>query len=195
MRCLVITCLCMLSFLLNDFSQTEQNQLMSTSQEQSLDREKGRMLRIYIGLFLLLDLPSFTTTTFLLFSSSITIIAFLMFSFSTTTTTFLYFLPPLLPPHFYCFLPPPPPPHFYFFPSSHSIKDRKLPQLVQFVAMSQVVKNNRDFLQLLAVCSAHQRTATPLQLHALVQVLYNYLRNTFTSPKKISGKYSNIKML
>ena len=178
MRCLVITCLCMLSFLLNDFSQTEQNQLMSTSQEQSLDREKGRMLRIYIGLFLLLDLPSFTTTTFLLFSSSITIIAFLMFTFSTTTTTtFLYFLPPPLPPHFYCFLPPLPPPHFYFFPSSHSTKDRKLPQLVQFV------------------CLKLSRTATPLQLHALVQVLYNYLRNTFTSPKKISGKYSNIKML
>ena len=172
---LAITCLCMLSFLLDDFSQTEQNQLMSTSQEQSVDREKGRMLRIYIGLLLLL--PSFTTTTtttFLLFSSSITTITFLLFSFPTTTT-FLYFLPPSLPPHFYCFLPLPPPPHFYFFPSSHSIKDRILPQLVQFVAMSQVVKNNRGFLQLLAVCSAHQRqfllrTATPQQLHALVQV-------------------------
>ena len=112
--CLIITCLCMLSFLLNDFSQTEQNQLMPASQEQSVDREKGRMLRIYIGL--LLVLPSFTTTTFLLFSFS-------------TITTFLYFLPP---PRFYCFLPPPPPPNFYFFPSSHSIKDRKLPQLVQF---------------------------------------------------------------
>ena len=106
LRCLAITCLCMLSFLLNDFSQTEQNQLMSASQEQSVDREKGIMLLIYTGL--LLDILSFTTTTF------------------------LNFLPPPLPPHFYCFLPPPPPPHFYFFPSSHSIKDRKLPQLVQF---------------------------------------------------------------
>ena len=159
----------MLSFLLSDFSQTEQNQLMSTSQEQSVDREKGRMLLIYTGL--LLDIPSFTTTTFLLFSSSITIITFLLFSFSTTTTTFLNFLPPPLPPHFYCFLPPPPPPHCYFFPSSHSIKERKLPQLIHFVAMSQVVENNRGFLQLLAVCSAHQRqfllrTATQQQLHA-----------------------------
>ena len=89
--CLIITCLCMLSFLLNDFSQTEQNQLMPASQEQSVDREKGRMLRIYIGL--LLVLPSFTTTTFLLFSFSITPITFLLFSFSTITT-FLYFLPP-----------------------------------------------------------------------------------------------------
>ena len=35
-------------------SQTEQNQLMSTSQEQNVDWEKGRMLRIYIGLLLLL---------------------------------------------------------------------------------------------------------------------------------------------
>ena len=126
MLCLIITCLCMLSFLLNDFSQTEQNQLMPASQEQSVHREKGRMLRIYIGL--LLVLPSFTTTTFLLFSFSITPITFLLFSFSTITT-FLYFLPP---PRFYCFLPPPPPPNFYFFPSSHSIKDRKLPKLVQF---------------------------------------------------------------
>ena len=44
--------------------------------------------------------------------------------------------------------------------------------------MSQVVKNNHGFLQFLAVCSAHQRqfllrTASPEQLHALVQVLYN----------------------
>ena len=44
--------------------------------------------------------------------------------------------------------------------------------------MSQVVKNNRGFLQLLADCPAYQRqfllkAATPQQLHALVQVLYN----------------------
>ena len=185
MLCLDITCLCMISFLLNDFSQTEQNQLMSTSQEQNVDREKSRMLCIYIGLLLLL--PSFTTTTsttkFLSFSSSITTITFLLFSFSTTTTTtrFLYFLPPPLLPHFCRFLLPPPPLHFYYFPPSNPIKDGKLSQLVQFVAMSQVVKKNRGFLQLLAVCPAHQRqvllrTATPRQLHALVQVLYNVLK-------------------
>ena len=40
----------MLSFLLKDFSQTEQNQLMSTTQKQNVDYEKGRMLCIYIGL-------------------------------------------------------------------------------------------------------------------------------------------------
>ena len=46
--------------------------------------------------------------------------------------------------------------------------------------MSCVVNNNRGFLQLLADCPAYQRqfllkTATPQQLHALVQVLYNIL--------------------
>ena len=171
---------------------------MPASQEQSADREKGRMLRIYIGL--LLVLPSFTTTTFQLFSSSITTITFLLFSFSTTTT-FLHFLPPpRTTTTFLLFSSSTTSAKFLFFSSSHSIKDRKLPQLVQFVAMSKVVKNNRGFLQVLAVYSAHQRqfllrTATPQQLHALVQVLFNYLRNTFSSPKKISGKCSNIKML
>ena len=47
--------------------------------------------------------------------------------------------------------------------------------------MSRAVNNNRGFLQLLADCLAYQRqffllkTATPQQLHALVQVLYNIL--------------------
>ena len=46
--------------------------------------------------------------------------------------------------------------------------------------MSRVVNNNRGFLQLLADCPAYQRqfllkTATPKQLQALVQVLYNIL--------------------
>ena len=130
MLCLIFTCLCMLSFLINDFSQTEQNQLMPASQEQSVDREKGRMLRIYIGL--LLVLPSFTTTTFLLFSFSITPLHFYCFLFPPSPHFYIFSLHHVLPPRFYCFLPPPPPPNFYFFPSSHSIKDRKLPQLVQF---------------------------------------------------------------
>ena len=112
--CLIITCLCMLSFLLNDFSQTEQNQLMPASQEQSVDREKGRILRIYIGL--LLVLPSFTTTTFLLFSFSITPITFLLFSFSTTTT-FLYFLtPPRITTTFLLFSSSTTSAKFLFFP-------------------------------------------------------------------------------
>ena len=43
--------------------------------------------------------------------------------------------------------------------------------------MSRVVNNKRGFLQLLADCPAYQRqvflkTASPQQLHALVEVLY-----------------------
>ena len=55
--------------------------------------------------------------------------------------------------------------------------------------MSQVVKNNRGFLQFLAVCPAHQRqfllrTASPQQLHALVQVLYNILKEYILVPEE-----------
>ena len=46
--------------------------------------------------------------------------------------------------------------------------------------MSRVVRNNRGFLQLLADCSPEQRqsllmTATPQQMHALMQVILNVL--------------------
>ena len=109
LRCLDITRLCILSFLPKDFSQTEQSQLMSTPQEQNVDWERGRMLRIYIG---------FQATKLYCFPPP---------------------KPPLPPPppHFYCFLsssfplllllllisiafPPSPPPHFYFSSSSSS---------------------------------------------------------------------------
>ena len=97
-----------------------------------------------------------------------------------------------------------PPPHFYcfslllllllillfsilrplvslFFSPRDSIKDCQLPSSLHFEAMSRVVNNNCGFLQLLADCPAYQRqillnTATPQQLHALVQVLYNVLK-------------------
>ena len=47
--------------------------------------------------------------------------------------------------------------------------------------MSQVVKNNRGFLQLFADCPFHQRqfllkTGTPQKMHALVQIIYNVLK-------------------
>ena len=53
--------------------------------------------------------------------------------------------------------------------------------------MSRVVNNNRGFLQLLANCPAYQgqfllKTATPQQLHALVQVLYNTLMGHIPIP-------------
>ena len=46
--------------------------------------------------------------------------------------------------------------------------------------MSRVVKNNRGFLPILADCSPKQRqcllmTASPQQMHALVQVIRNVL--------------------
>lgn len=49
------------------------------------------------------------------------------------------------------------------------------------MTMSRVVKNNRGFLELLTCCPEHQRqflleTATPQQMHALVQIIYNVLR-------------------
>ena len=123
---------------------------------------------------------------------------------TTTATTFLLFSLLLLLLIFIVFPPPPPPPHFYCFPSSSSsstssfllfflppdsIKDHQLPFLVHFVAMSRVVNNNRGFLQLLADCPAYQRqfllkTATPQQLHALVQVLYNIIMGHIPIPEE-----------
>ena len=55
--------------------------------------------------------------------------------------------------------------------------------------MSRVVKSNRGFLQLLAHCPIHQcefllRTATPQQVHALVQVLYNVLKGYTPFPEE-----------
>ena len=46
--------------------------------------------------------------------------------------------------------------------------------------MVRVVRNNRGFLQLLTECPHHQcqfllMTATPQQMHALIQVIYNVL--------------------
>ena len=97
LRCLDITCLCMLSFLLNDFSQTEQNQLMSAPQEQNIDWENASMMRIDI----LLKAIKFN-------------------SFPPPPPLSYCVPPPPPPPHFYCFFPPPPPPppppHFYCFP-------------------------------------------------------------------------------
>ena len=52
--------------------------------------------------------------------------------------------------------------------------------------MSQVVKNNRGFLQLLSSSSAtvFLRTASPQQLHALVQILYNILKEYILIPEE-----------
>ena len=140
-------------------------------------------MRIYIG---------FQATKILLFSSPKT-------TTTTTTTTFLLFFillllisigfPPLPPPPPHSIVFYPSPTRFIFFSPRDSIKDCQLPSLVHFEAMSQVVKNNRGFLQFLAVCPAHQRqfllrTVSPQQLHALVQVLYNILNKYILYPRR-----------
>ena len=65
------------------------------------------------------------------------------------------------------------------------LKNRKFVFLLQ----SRVVKINRGFLQLLAHCPTHQcdfllKTATPQQVHALVQALYNVLRQYIPFPEE-----------
>ena len=148
------------------------------------------MLRIYIGFqatkfycFPPLKPPLPPPSHFYCFSSSSSsfLLLFLLLLIS------IVFPPP--PPHFYCFSSSSSSSFysflsfahsFHFFSSRDSIKDCQLPSLVHFEAMSRVVNNNRGFLQLLADCPAYQRqfllkTATPQQLHALVQVLYNVL--------------------
>ena len=77
----------------------------------------------------------------------------------------------------------------FFFSSRDSIKDCQLPSLIHFEAMSRVLNNNRGCLQLLADCSAYQRefllkTATPQQLHALVQVSYDILMGHIPVPEE-----------
>ena len=118
---------------------------MSTPQEENVDRENGRKLRIFIG-FLVIKFYCFPSSSFLSSSSD-------------------------------------------FFSPRNSIKDCHLPLLVPLVLMSRVVNNNRGFLQLLADCPVHQRkfllkTATPQQIHALVQVLHNILMGHISIPEE-----------
>ena len=71
----------------------------------------------------------------------------------------------------------------------NSLKSCKPVSLVQSAIMSQVVQNNRGFLQLLAHCPTHQcefllLTSTPQQVHALVQVLYTVLKEYIPCPEE-----------
>ena len=59
--------------------------------------------------------------------------------------------------------------------------------------MSRVVNNDRGFLQLLADCPPKQRqfllkTATPQQLHALVQIIYNVLTENIPVSEEVRAK-------
>ena len=80
------------------------------------------------------------------------------------------------------------------------MKDCQLPPLVHFEAMSRVVNNSRGFLQLLADCPVYQRqfllkTATPQQLHALVQVLYNVFMGHIPISEGKRGYCCHLRML
>ena len=77
----------------------------------------------------------------------------------------------------------------WLYTSCKPHKNRKRVSLVQSTVMSRVVKNNRGFLQLLAHFPIHQcefllRTATPQQVHALVQVLYNVRKQHIPFPEE-----------
>ena len=86
----------MLSFLLNDFLQTEQNQLMSAPQEQNVDWENASIRRIDI----VLKAIKFNSSP----STSTTATTFLLFSLHHRHHISIVFPPPPPPPHFYCFL-------------------------------------------------------------------------------------------
>ena len=56
--------------------------------------------------------------------------------------------------------------------------------------MSRVVKSNLPFLHLLTCCPEHQRqflleTATPEQMHALVQIVFNILHGNIPVSKEV----------
>ena len=65
--------------------------------------------------------------------------------------------------------------------------------------MSRVVKNNLPFLHLLTCCPEHQRqflleTATPEQIHALVQIRFNLCHGNIPVSKEVKRnlkKHSN----
>lgn len=61
------------------------------------------------------------------------------------------------------------------------------------MTMSQIVKRNRGYLQLLACCPHHQRqflleTATPQQMHAIVQAIHNVLHSHVPVTEQVSLK-------
>ena len=62
--------------------------------------------------------------------------------------------------------------------------------------MSRVVKNNLTFLHLLTCCPEHQRqflleTATPEQIHALVQILFNMRHGNIPVSKVVTRNLKN----
>ena len=182
LRCLNITCLCMLSFLLKDFSQTEQNQLISTPHEQTVDWEKGRTLVIYMGFRVIKfycfpfpppPLPLLSSSSSFSFLLLLFPLLLLILLFSSSSSSSFYCLPSSS--SFYCFpssssassfllffSPPhsivfyPSPTRFIFFFSSRFYKRLPTAILSSFCSNVSWVNNNRGFLHLLADCPAYQ---------------------------------------
>ena len=70
--------------------------------------------------------------------------------------------------------------------SGRGATKRKLWDSLANYKMSRVVKNNLPFFHLLTCCPEHQRqflleTATPEQIHTLVQILFNVRHGKHTS--------------
>ena len=70
--------------------------------------------------------------------------------------------------------------------------------MCSFITMSRVAKNNQAFLQLLADCHPKQRhfflmTATPQQIHALVQVIRNVLQENIPVSEGYGRKFIQFK--
>ena len=100
LRCVDIKCLCILSFLLKDFWQTEQSQLISTPQEQNADWERGSMWSIYIG-FQAIKLYCFLSLH--LDHHRHYHISIVLYHHQRHHHMSIVFPPPPQPRHFYCF--------------------------------------------------------------------------------------------
>ena len=137
---------------------------------------------------------------------------------TTATTFFIVFSPPPPPPHFLlfphqhhrhhhhhyisaAFSPPQPPPHFYCFTSTTTTSLLFFHHHHYISSFCSRVSRSEEqpwFLQLLADCPAHQRqfllrTATLQQMHALVQVLYNVLKEHIPIPEENRKKLLSYK--
>ena len=116
---------------------------------------------------------------------------------------FYCFPPPSPPPPFYCFLPPPPPlppPHFCCFPppphllifSSTTINKRLKNTIIISVCLNDSRCQEQSwfsstlscFYSSVAPVSLTDSQSRPQQLHALVQVLYNVLKEYILIPEE-----------
>ena len=82
------------------------------------------------------------------------------------------------------FPPPPQPPHFHCFPSARFYKRLPTAILSSFCSNVSSCQEQSWFSSALSCLSSSSGTATPQKLHALVQVLYNVLKEYILIPYK-----------